>query len=69
MKEKLETFLIKCMAHGNPKNFTFSWKKNKHPFGNISQDLSREESTLGNVCQIIHLSVGKFEPIIERLNH
>jgi len=46
VKEKLETFLIKCMAHGNPRNFTFSWKKNKHPFGNISQDLSKEESTL-----------------------
>ena len=45
------------MAHGNPRNFTFSWKKNKHPFGNISQDLSKEESTLGNACQITHLSV------------
>ena len=33
--KKPETFVMECKADGNPKNFTFSWKKNNLTFSKV----------------------------------
>ena len=36
LRVKLETFIIECQPRGNPKNFTFSWRKNNLTFSDFS---------------------------------
>ena len=47
LRVKLETFIIECQPRGNPKNFTFSWRKNNLTFSDFSHVSSGEASNHG----------------------